>query len=208
MKRLLLLVLPSLLACNEKTYYTASETSASSLFSGRNNNPTVRDGKCYKNCLISDRYETNWASFPIYTGSDAKAPLETKQLMVEPSKSKFVKKNEFICFVETPAVMKGIQVLADTVRYKDFRFELFEYKKLAEKGGFSREVEVVCVNERTPNLYMLLSAALKAQGYLRIPAAKWNNELSQALNTFQRDNSLPVGDIDYETLGFLGVANW
>ncbi len=209
MKRLLLLVLPALFACNEKTYYMAGETAPDPLSSGRRTEPIVRAGKCYSNCLIPDQYASKLMSFPIYTGSDASAPRITKSILVEPAKTKWIKKEEgFYCLTEIPAVKKDIQILADTVRYKDYQFELFEYKELTEKGGFSREVEVVCPDHRSTNLFLQLSAALKAQGYLQTPTAQPTKEFSQALRTFQKDNSLPLGDLDYETLGFLGIANW
>lgn len=110
--------------------------------------------------------------------------------------------------MEVPPVTKEIQVLTDTVRYKDYQFQLFEYFVLAEKGGFHRETEVVCPEQRTTNLFLQLSAALQSNGYLEAPTGQWDRNLSLALKGFQRDNGLPFGELNYETLGFLGITSW
>ncbi len=165
-----------------------------------------RGGKCYKNCVVPDRYETVWVSFPMYTGSDHDAPLRVENLVLEPPKQQWVEKNTGeICLVETPAQIKAVRVLADTFYYKEFRLERFKTKKLAEKGGFLRETEVVCSDERTPNLFLQISAALKTYGYMEEAKTQWDNKFSQAIQQFQKDNSLPVGDLNLATLEFLGI---
>jgi L-lactate utilization protein LutC len=107
--------------------------------------------------------------------------------------------------VETPAVTKEIQILADTIFYRDFRVEQFETQQLVEKGGFQREVPVVCSDARTPNLFLQISGALKSYGYMEESKAQWDGKFNQAIQQFQKDNSLPVGDLNLETLQFLGI---
>ncbi len=205
---LFLPLLTVLFSCSQSISYSveSSQAGQKSEAASRNNGILARDGKCYKNCIIPDRYETTWTSFPIYTGSDADAPVRIETLMVKPPQNQWVKKSTGeICLVQTPATTKAIRVLADTMFFKDFRFELFESKKLAEKGGFLRETAVVCSDERTPNLFLQISAALKSYGYMEAPKAQWDMKFSQAMQQFQKDNSLPVGDLNLETLQFLGI---
>lgn len=77
-----------LAACSEKTYYTAGEPSPPGSIVRQPSRLVVRDGHCYQNCLIPDRYEMNWVSYPVYTGSDAQAPTVTKVFTVTPAKSR------------------------------------------------------------------------------------------------------------------------
>jgi peptidoglycan hydrolase-like protein with peptidoglycan-binding domain len=79
-------------------------------------------------------------------------------------------------------------------------------KNLVTKGGFSEWREVVCAANVTSAVIRDVQAALKAKGY---DAGASNNVLNAqtkaALTKFQKDNGLPVGAMDLETLKALGV---
>src|SRR5690349_2254768 len=214
MKKLLLSALPLsmlLFACNQSIRYSVETPKSGQPVLVKNepapqNNIRQRDGKCYKNCIAPDRYEPAFVSFPIYTGTDPDAPVRLERIMTEAPKNQWVRRpNGEIYLVQTPATTKDVRVLADTVYFRDFRMSRFEIKKLAEKGGFMRETEVVCSDERTPSLFLQISTALKSYGYMEEPTPKWDSKFSEAIQQFQKDNSLPVGDLNLETLHFMGI---
>lgn len=214
MKKVLLLFLPLLpvfFSCSQSIKYTVesprqAQSGGKSGAVKKSNGILERDGKCYKNCIIPDRYADAKVRYPIYTGTDPDAPLRVETIQVTPPQNKWVKKaTGEICLEQTPAVTKTVRVLADTLFYRDFRYESFDTKKLVEKGGFSRETEVVCSDERTPSLFLQISAALKSYGYMQESKTQWDMKFSQAVQQFQKDNSLPVGDLNLETLQFLGI---
>jgi hypothetical protein len=207
-KFLLLLALPFFFSCGQSIVYSVEKPQPRNTHGGvsQRSDVTERQGKCFKNCMIPPRYETRVSYFPIFTGSEGEAPLRSEILVVEPPKSRWEKKKSGeLCFVEVPAVTREIRVLADTLFYRDFQYQRFEYKAIAEKGGFVRETEVVCSDERTPDLYLKISAALKSSGYFEQTTAQWNLAFSQALQQFQKDNGLPVGDLSIETIRFMGI---
>ena len=77
---------------------------------------------------------------------------------------------------------------------------------LVSKGGYTEWREVLCETDVTPARISAIQRALKARGYDPGPI---DNALGpktrQALQKFQRDNGLPVGRLDKETLRALGV---
>jgi Putative peptidoglycan binding domain len=79
-------------------------------------------------------------------------------------------------------------------------------KTLTSKGGFSEWREVVCAANVTSAVIREVQAALRAKGY--DPGASDNvlgAQTKSALTKFQKDNGLPVGSMDLETLKALGV---
>lgn len=79
---------------------------------------------------------------------------------------------------------------------------------LVSKGGFTEWREVVCEADITPDLYKRIQQALLDRGY-NIGSAKPDGVIGpgtkSALVEFQKDNGLPVGNLDFETLRALGV---
>ncbi len=79
---------------------------------------------------------------------------------------------------------------------------------LVKAGGFTEWKEVVCESDITPDLYRKVQEALVAKGY-NIGTAGIDGAFGAAskaaLVKFQRDNGLPVGQMDIETLKALGI---
>jgi len=79
-------------------------------------------------------------------------------------------------------------------------------RRLVKKGGFTEWREVVCGNDVTADLTRRVQAALKSRGYEPGPADNVMGAATKAaLIKFQKDNGLPVGQLDFETLKALGV---
>jgi regulator of extracellular matrix RemA (YlzA/DUF370 family) len=129
----------------------------------------------------------------------------TKRVLVSPAKT-----------VETqvPAqyttVTKKVQVSPATSNTVEIPAEYKTVTKrvLVKKGGFSEYREVVCAKYVTNDLVRQVQIALMAKGYSVGPARDDNilgKDTRAALIKYQKDNALPVGNLNKETLKHLGV---
>ncbi len=88
------------------------------------------------------------------------------------------------------------------------QYNTISKRQLVKAGGFTEWREVVCGSDITPDLYRRIQQALIDKGYNvgRSGADGVFGAASKAaLVKFQRDNGLPVGQMDLETLAALGV---
>ena len=77
---------------------------------------------------------------------------------------------------------------------------------ISRKGGFTEWREVLCANEVTTAVISQVQAALAARGYNPGPADNvMGTRTKAALVKFQKDNGLPVGQLDFQTLKALGI---
>lgn len=87
--------------------------------------------------------------------------------------------------------------------------EQIEKRVLEKKGGFTEWRQVVCADDITDNLVMSLHEALIMEGYHVEFYTTSSSGLGAAtkaeLVKFQRENGLPVGQLDFETLESLGI---
>jgi hypothetical protein len=72
---------------------------------------------------------------------------------------------------------------------------------------FSQWEEVVCSADIKPKLIRKVASALQNKGY-KIDASKeaMDTELKVILCTFQKDNKLPIGNLNIKTLEALGIS--
>lgn len=79
-------------------------------------------------------------------------------------------------------------------------------KAVSRKGGFTEWREVLCANEVTTAVISQVQAALSSRGYNAGPADNvMGTRTKAALVKFQKDNGLPVGQLDFQTLKALGI---
>jgi len=79
-------------------------------------------------------------------------------------------------------------------------------RSVSRKGGFSEWREVVCANKITVNLVQQVQRRLKGKGYNPGPIDNViGTRTKAALVQFQKDNGLPIGNLDMETLKALGI---
>ena len=79
-------------------------------------------------------------------------------------------------------------------------------RNLVKKGGFTEWKEVLCGDKVTGYTVRQIQDALRSRGY--DPGASDNvmgARTKGALTKFQKDNGLPVGQLDFETLKALGI---
>ena len=79
-------------------------------------------------------------------------------------------------------------------------------KAVSRKGGFTEWREVLCSGDVTTVVIRQVQDALRAKGYDPGPTDNVIGVRTKAaLTKFQRDNGLPVGQLDFQTLKALGV---
>ena len=100
--------------------------------------------------------------------------------------------------VKTPASTRSIDVPAE--------FTTVSRRQLVRKGGFTEWREIVCPDKVTTQMVRQVQNALRKRGYDPGPTDNiLGSRTEAALVKYQRDNNLPVGKLDYETLRSLGL---
>ncbi len=182
--------------------------------------PKKKDGKCYAKAMIPDLYGNSTSSYPVYTGKGIPEGVEEKAIVLIPASTKWVKKTDsknchsadpndclVWCLVEVPSEVKTVLIVKDTAKIKDFEMRSFEKRVLAQAGGVTELVEIVCEKEENVALFQQISTALVARGYLKAVQEIKNDTLNSALIQFQKDKGLPVGNMNVLTMKALGVLN-
>ncbi|MGB1205124.1 MAG: peptidoglycan-binding domain-containing protein [Chitinophagales bacterium] len=100
--------------------------------------------------------------------------------------------------LQTPATTREVEIPAE--------YSTISTQKLVRTGGFTDWVEVLCESKVTPAKVIEVQQALKARGY---DPGSMDNQMGprtkQALTQYQKDNGLPIGNLNTETLRALGV---
>lgn len=180
-------------------------------------------GKADRNCLQDDPANCKvWcltevpAQYKTVTKQVLKAPANTREVPI-PAEYKTITK----AVVQTPANTQEREIPAEyrTITKQVLRspastqevaipaeYSTVSSKRLVKTGGFSDWVEVLCESKTTVQKIRAIQEALRAKGYDPGPA---DNVLGprtrQALIKYQKDNGLPVGNVNMETLRSLGV---
>jgi len=182
-----------------------------------------RSGKCMAKCLIQDSYITEIHDLFIYTGEETNIDgVERQDFVVKQASSEWVKKkadknclsadpNDCLvwCRVETPMIKKELLIVTDTFLVKEFQIHPFTEYLIEKKGGTTEWRDVICDNQVNSNLVENIIYELISKGYLPedyVPSSlTFNPPLKKALVLFQKENNLPIGSLDLETLDVLGV---
>ena len=100
--------------------------------------------------------------------------------------------------VSSPATTRTIDVPAE--------YQTLTKRRLVRPGGFTEWREVLCNSDVTTATVRQIQAALRDRGYDPGPVDNvMGAKTKAALTKYQRDNNLPVGNLDFETLKSLGV---
>ena len=105
-----------------------------------------------------------------------------------------------------PMVLE-IDILADTSQTDEFIYEYFLIEgRMRDLEKHTEWREVVCNHNITESIISEIQEKLSEEGYyLGNPTTIFTSELELALFQFQKNNSLPYGQIDLETLSELGI---
>lgn len=139
------------------------------------------------------REEVIPAEYQTITKRVVRTPATTREEAIPAEYTTLSKKQ-----VKTPATTRTIEVPAE--------YQTITKRNLVKKGGFTEWREVLCSDKVTSYTIRSIQQALKDRGYEPGPL---DNVLGvrtkAALTKFQKDNGLPVGQLDLETLRALGV---
>ena len=148
-------------------------------------------GKCYARCIIQDQYETIETEFLEFLGIYSDSLDYLKKIQIED---------------ETELI--DLVIVTNPKATEDFENVKIERRVLVKQGGFNEWREVVCDSDITPHLYSNVQQALIDEGYDVGPSGangKIGKGTKEALVQFQKDNGLPVGQLDFESLRMLNV---
>ncbi len=112
------------------------------------------------------------------------------------------------CLEESPQSSSIIKVLKDTTQvnnYEIWRTARITYKR----NAFTKWREVICNQAITISIINEVQSILRKFGYFK--GGNTNNpvldiEAKKSLVRFQKENYLPVGQLDVETLNLLGIS--
>ncbi len=100
--------------------------------------------------------------------------------------------------VKTPTQIKEVEIPAE--------FATVTKKTLVKQGGYTVWKEVLCEDQINGNTIYAIQRALKNRNYdVGNVDQVLGSQTKAALTQFQRDNGLPIGQLDVDTLNLLGV---
>ncbi len=143
----------------------------------------------------STREEVIPAEYKTVTKTVVKTPATTKEIVI-PAEYKTVTK-------------QVVDVAAHTVDVNTpAEYQTVSKRVLKTKGGYSEWKEIVCDNKVNTDVVSQIQSALKKKGYDIGPKGVdgvLGTDTKAALVKYQKDNSLPVGNLNIETMKSLGV---
>lgn len=192
---------------------------------GLNNSKKERkmeEGKCFAKCLMPDQTASSTEEYAVYTGNELeeKVDLEVKEIVLQEKTTKWIKKKAdrnciskdlkdclVWCLIEVPEVKETLKVLSDTTQSNNYEWKKIEYEVVTQKGGFTEWKTVLCEKNITKIIVGDIQNSLRGKEYYEGKDTQRLDALTKsALTKFQRDNNLPVGQLDYETLDLLGIV--
>ncbi|MDF1695441.1 MAG: peptidoglycan-binding domain-containing protein [Saprospiraceae bacterium] len=174
-------------------------------------------GECFAKCLIVQYDELGSVGEENSMAIAIQQDYVDKEVIIEPASKKWEKKKAdrnclsnnpedclVWCLIETPAKTRTVRYHRDSIP-SDVKF--LEKKKDLELPKESYEWRaVVCAHQITKGLIIQIQNRLYALGYNDSESTgRMNKETRKGLVAFQKDNRLPIGHMDYETLDRLGV---
>jgi|GEM_PF-874427 len=195
-----------------------------------NNKP----GSCYAKCLMpniesSTELHTEVRKYPVYIGQDMeKVKTKIVSIEVKPSiqswekkrKTNCKSKDENDCFTwcltETPGEFMKLEVVKNKRKLDEEDWEYKAVEVLVSNSssppvapGSYQWKEVLC-NPRVTNAFKLaLKSKLSEAGFEHGSInANIDAKTKSALTKYQKENELPVGQFDIETLESLGLGHY
>lgn len=192
--------------------------------------PNAEAGKCYAKCNISDcdigkkTVENLQKSILYYTGSDPK--IKVKEVKIDASnwfdlykvfKISSADTEQKVSYDEWKLVPVPVEeeiVLRIPKKIKKVPIQFIDTLTLVyEQSYFPKSCyewkEVLCNHQITKENILELQEALEERGFLELrPQIEGMIEQStkNALLKFQREHNLPIGNLDFITLEYLGVS--
>jgi len=182
--------------------------------------PNDEPGKCYAQSMSPDPYSYKMGKIFEYTGIDTNSIGVKREIIVlSPATTKWEKgkadpncKSQnpedcmVMCLVDVPAVTTTYYIVTDTLINKQFKTKEIPLKILKKIERGIDWVEVLCEKDITFNKITALQHALNNRGYdVGTVNGIMNSDTKFQLYNFQKENSLPEGNLNIETLDVLGI---
>ncbi len=181
-----------------------------------------KDGKCHSKVLVPDKTNNHSEEYAVYTGNELEedVDIEIKKIIVKPSTTKWVKKKAdrncmsdnpddclVWCLVEVPEEAEEFKILLDTSQSKNYEIKNIQYDLVTDQGGYTAWIEVLCEKDLTKQLIGKIQNALKENNFYEGKITLvYDAETKNSLTSFQQENNLHVGGLDFETLDVLGIV--
>jgi hypothetical protein len=183
--------------------------------------PPSEPGKCYQKCLSPAEIIWTQNEFAIFTGNDdSNIYLKDTTFIIPPSKKWVKKKSDTPCHSPNPedclvwcleqVPQRQVQhtIMIDSTQTDDFIMKRLELGKREMQQ--TEWQEVVCAKDVSPKLITQICSKLQMEGYSRVDcsSAKLDSSLKNAINAYQKDNQLPIGGLNMETMYRLGISSF
>ncbi|MBT8231591.1 MAG: peptidoglycan-binding protein [Saprospiraceae bacterium] len=177
---------------------------------------------CLAKCIIPEKYEINSINILEYTGDDySNQNVNLIDIEISPASKRWEKKladkncksenpDDCLvwCLVEEDAITQSYYVVIDTIIEKSFKKTTVVQKIITQEAGLTEWRQVVCAKDLNPRFYKKIQSKLLELGYKIGPkgvTGEFDAKSKAALTSFQKENQLPQGNIDFQTLDALGV---
>lgn len=175
--------------------------------------PGAKPGYCYAKCTIPEEYKVvDKVMLNVYTGNDANVDVEERKIIVRPAYSKWAKKETasnsdgVVWYIkEIPAQTKQVKVVKDINQTQEYETRTFEIFGRSASGNVHVWKQVVCKDDKTPELLENIQTRLKAEGLEVAVTGELDRATKVALIKYQRANDLPTGNLNIESLKALGI---
>jgi hypothetical protein len=172
---------------------------------------------CSAPCTIDAITEDKAITHYIFTGDDTTGlDVKLTKIVIVEGKKQLVKRRDPNClssnpveclkdvYEEIPPVTMNLYTLPDNTKTDQYETRL-EIVKVVKRAGGTTDEPIVCIKNRTKSLVSKIQKALIEKGY----PLKANGILDQATNLsivdFQRNASLPYGELSLATVAALGI---
>jgi hypothetical protein len=182
---------------------------------------SYQDGRCYSKCLMPEKHEPDTIEYPVFIGdeNEENVDIEIVQVVMRPKTQMWVKKQSdrnclspdpndcaTMCLMEVPEVIRDVKVLIDTTQTQNYQIQRIYVQKVIKNGGYWEWREVLCEQNITTSVIEHIQKSLIEKGYFEGKATmKFDKNTRSSIVKFQRENNLPIGNLDFETLDVLGV---
>lgn len=159
-------------------------------------------GNCYAKCLIKEYLYYDDYILPVYKGHQKK---DNNNLYIV--NREILPDTLFIRELEDTykEIYRGglyyeEYIVEDTTLIDEFQMDTISYK-ISASEKYSEWRQVLCNNEVTVQFTKDIQRELLFLGYFDYPInGEFDSTTKGALVSYQKDNSLPIGQLDYETL--------
>jgi len=174
--------------------------------------PNPEPGKCYAKCQFMTKPLIKSKDLPIYTGEyPTEVVLDSLYFFTAPYYDGLVligkaRELKFHKRKEEEEVEKMIFV-KDTSLTQQYVYETIDYIIPSKKAGWTEWRTVLCKDQINTDVIIQIAKALIDKGFLNEEdlTEQLTKNLKAALSAYQKENDLPIGQLDIKTLTQLEI---